>query len=238
MALKLQNLIDAKEKHKFSWYWIGPELPPKKNVGKSCHAYFELLCGRCHKKKWVEWSALSLGKNHSCKSCAKLPTLEYMKEIAAKYKMLWIPTLQFKSDTNTKRRVYKMRCSRCMHDFWVRWNHFQQGTTTGCKSCLSRKARGSFNDDLKYYKHPLRQEWKRLGFYARVDRRKDNFHWKTFEEFFTWAMENKYNQYELPKLKRKITKLGFIPSNCYWQPTVQPDTILPGGKMNYEQRFI
>jgi hypothetical protein len=160
-----------------------------------------------------------------------------MKEIAKKYQMLWLPTMQFKSDPKTKRRVYKMRCSGCFGDFWVRWNHYQQGRSKGCGGCLKRLSAGSLKDTSKYYKSPLRQEWRRLGLYKGLERYKDKFHWQTFEEFEKWALANNYNQYETPRLTRKINKDGFTPENCYWKPTAQPGIILPSGKTNYDQRF-
>lgn len=65
-----------------------------------------------------------------------MPTIEKMKAIIEKYKLLWTPTVFFKRDPVTKRRIFLMRC-KCGTSRYVRWNKFSMGLSVGCRKCVA-----------------------------------------------------------------------------------------------------
>ena len=152
-----------------------------------------------------------------------------MQALVIKYDMFWKPSLEFKKDPKTKRRSYRMEC-RCGKTQFVRWNHYQQGLTRGCKSCTSAlKTHGKSKD-------PLFVSWRGL--------KKNNpnqicSEWKSFDNFRRWAKPLWARGW---KLMRLDPTLPYGPDNCDYMPISRrnivplqesPDTIrLPKGNLS------
>lgn len=209
--LTINDLNKVKEKLNIHWSWNSLVLPQKKLVGSTCRAYFYLTCTLCDKQFWVEWGAVKLGRSKCCSNCTSLVSLEEMMTIVKKYNILWQPTTIFKIDEKTNRRKYWMKCI-CGKQQWIRWNHFQQGTATGCRSCTVRRANNGL-DKSNYSRCDLKKFWYRMN---RSIREQNNVtkSWNNYEEFKSWADSTNY--IEGARLVRISSKGNFDNDNCYW----------------------
>ena len=205
--LCLDDLIQAKEKHQFLWTWREGKFPPKRTyTEKNSRTQLHLQCGVCKQWHWVEWSTLRRGASRCCWDCVRFPTLEKMQEIVATYNMFWKPSLIFKSDPKTKRRVFLFEC-KCGKKQWVRWNHFQQGLTRGCKSCTSAQLKHGLSKD------PLFRTWR--SFKGYVDKI-----WLKFENFKKWATPLYSPGWKLIRIN---VAMPYGPDNCDYVPINKRD---------------
>jgi len=225
--LTLEDLNSVKEKIGFHWKWNPLFLPQKKIVGKSARAYFYLTCSLCTKQFWVEWGSLKMGRSMCCTRCTakkRVPTIEEMLAIVKKYDMLWQPTNINKIDGKTYRRKYWMKCI-CGKPEWVRWNHFQQGSTHGCKSCSTRRIKNGL-DESDYSKGELKKFWYYINRYIRE--KQVTKMWNDYGHFRKWALSTGYRKGA--KLLRKNSRGNFEEENCYWNfdkavQKISPNTV-------------
>jgi hypothetical protein len=205
--ITLEMLLQLKAEHRFTWTWKNQtELPPNRvrsfGRGKT-KTEFYLNCGGCNTARWILWSELKKKRTSSCRTCAKAPSLEHMREIGKQVDSLYTPTTQWKMVN--KRRYVFMQC-KCGDKHWVSWNRFQQGYATGCKSCrsaLRTHGRGHA---------PLQVAWKDLN-----RRHKDALveEWKEFKAFEKWARAMWEPGWKLVRINRKKP---YGPDNCDYMP--------------------
>lgn len=209
--IKVQDLLRVKEKHQFSWYWRKHVPDSKKQTYKSNKSkpktYFYLFCGVCHVQHWVGWNELSLGRTHCCLHCKGLPTYEKFVEIQKKYNTLWLPVrpLRFRTESNYKRSFY-MRC-RCGKEQWVRWNLYQQGKATGCRSCKNyKRTHGHAHTPIYNIWHSM----KRRNVLPKE--------WLKYEKFYQWA---RYRYSEGAKFSRIDKTKPYGPDNCRYSENLK-----------------
>lgn len=186
-------------------------MPERHVRGPSQDVYFLLFCGVCKDERWVRWSSLRAGATKCCSKCTRLPTLEKMHHIVKKYDLFWKPTLVFKRDIKTKRRLYWMTC-KCGLKRWVRWNQFSMGLVRGCRSCSAIDAIKAPKDPMFRAKHPMKQAWYRIIKTCKETKRANP--WKDFVSFKSWSIENGYKSGAMfRRKKRGLTD----PHNFFWE---------------------
>ena len=226
--LTTEDLLAAKALHGFLWTWVKKFPDKKTNKEQNSRTHLHLKCGSCGEWHWVEWSGLRDGRTRCCWDCTRLPTMEQMQALVIKFDMFWKPSLEFKKDPKTRRRIYLMEC-KCGKTQWVRWNHFQQGLTRGCKSCTSGlRTHGRSKD-------PLYVSWRAL----KKNKRDLVPEWRQFIHFRQWAKPLWAPGW---KLVRFDNSQPFGPDNCDYVPINRrnyvplqesPDTIkLPTGNLS------
>jgi hypothetical protein len=221
---KLEAILAAKEKNKFSWFWK-KDVPEYKYVKE--HLYFHLICGGCQSFYWVSWESLKTGRSKVCATCTRLPDAQKMSDIITKHKALWKPIfpLVYKSSSN-KRRMFLMECACGIRKF-VRWSHLSEGHSTGCRSCTSHLKKHGLSKD------PIYVTWRTLH----TNKRSLCKEWQDFVKFKKWAAKYYHPDF---KLKRFDNKKPFSPDNCDYIPKSRKNIIienqLPIGGVNLKLR--
>lgn len=196
--ITIDDLLSAKELHKFTWYWDG-DMPSSRyvKVGRGGVREFYLSCGNCHTKKWVKWRLLRSGGSKTCHACNRLPALDKVVDLCSGTH--WTPVVPLVFRSTNKRRSILLRC-KCGHVRFVLLNRLQSGRSKGCHSCGSGRRTHGFGSTS------FRRLWVRL-----LGRGVLPKEWLEFESFASWATLH-YRQG--CAFRRIDCKKPYGPKNC------------------------